>query len=473
MAKRLNDTVTTDSEVMKSRDILTIIWKLAWPSILLYLSITLAFFLTFKIVSPLGTEALAGISSGQRIYFLISSLIMGLGAGSTAMIAREWGRNNIEQASKYAKLSLLVGIIIGLFITLLFNEIAPEVSTFFRLEGANHAAATDYVRNLTHFAVFLTMFLLMGVIMRAISDAITPLIITAITNVILLILSFALTHGYWGLPQLGLRGAAIGTGVAYLIGTLVYIVIYYRSGFALNAKVKNFADRQLTRRLLKVATPGMLEQLLLQLSLIGFMWVLGRYSTAAFTAYGIGLSVFGVTLVCGIGFSVAGAALVGQQLGAGNKPLAIKYAHSTLHISLVFMIAAGVILFFLSSAIANFLSTDPEVIELTTTVLRLMALAQPLLAFDFAVGGALRGAGDTKFTLLTTIICYVFIRVLISYIFFKLNLSINWILSVLLFDYSFKALLLYWRLKSLAWVDILEKNEEKIPLNPDPLAHEP
>jgi len=294
-----------------------------------------------------------------------------------------------------------------------------------------------------------------------------------LTNVLLLGLSFALTHGYWGLPQLGLRGAAIGTGIAYLIGTLIYGVVYYRSGYTLNARVKSFTERQLTRRLLKVATPAMLEQLLLQLSLIGFMWVLGRYSTAAFTAYGIGLSVFGVTLVFGIGFSVAGAALVGQQLGAGNKPLAIKYANNTLHISLAFMVAAGILLFLLSSTIANFLSTDPEVIELTTTVLRLMALAQPLLAFDFAVGGALRGAGDTKFTLLTTIVCYVFIRLFIAYVFLKLDLSINWILSVLLFDYSIKAILLYWRLKSLAWVDILEKNEEKIPLNPDPLAHEP
>ncbi len=450
-----------------------IIWKLAWPSILLYLSITLAFFLTFKIVSPLGTEALAGITSGQRMYFLISSLIMGLGAGTTAMVAREWGRGDVAQASRYAKLSLLVGAIIGLFIAILFNEIAPQVSSFFRLKGANHAAATDYVRMLTHFSVFLALFLLMGVIMRAISDAITPLIITTITNVLLLGLSFALTHGYWGLPQLGLRGAAIGTGIAYLIGTLIYGVVYYRSGYTLNARVKSFTERQLTRRLLKVATPAMLEQLLLQLSLIGFMWVLGRYSTAAFTAYGIGLSVFGVTLVFGIGFSVAGAALVGQQLGAGNKPLAIKYANNTLHISLAFMVAAGILLFLLSSTIANFLSTDPEVIELTTTVLRLMALAQPLLAFDFAVGGALRGAGDTKFTLLTTIVCYVFIRLFIAYVFLKLDLSINWILSVLLFDYSIKAILLYWRLKSLAWVDILEKNEEKIPLNPDPLAHEP
>jgi len=117
-----------------------IIWKLAWPSILLYLSITLAFFLTFKIVSPLGTEALAGITSGQRMYFLISSLIMGLGAGTTAMVAREWGRGDVAQASRYAKLSLLVGAIIGLFIAILFNEIAPQVSSFFRLKGANHAA---------------------------------------------------------------------------------------------------------------------------------------------------------------------------------------------------------------------------------------------------------------------------------------------------------------------------------------------
>jgi len=358
-------------------------------------------------------------------------------------------------------------------IIILFNAFAPEVSTFFRLEGANHALATDYVRMLSHFGIFIALFLLMGVIMRAISDAITPLVVTAITNVLLLFLSMVLTHGYLGFPALGLRGTAIGTGCAFLIGTLLYLVICLRPKFALNARIKNYSDRQLARRLMKVATPGMLEQLLLQLSLIGFMWVLGRYSTEAFTAYGIGLSVFGVTLVFGIGFSVAGAALVGQQLGAGNKKLAKRYASKTLHISLVFMLAAGVLLFALSPSIANFLSNDPEVIELATFVLRIMAFAQPLLAFEFAIGGALRGAGDTRFTLLTTIICYVFIRVLIAYVFLKLGLSVYWIICVQLVDYSIKAILMYWRFRSGAWLNILEQNEEKITLNPDPLSHEP
>ncbi len=457
---------------VSSKEILWTIWKLAWPSVLLYLSITLAFFLSFKIVSPLGTEALAGISSGQRIYFLISSVVMGLGAGTTAMVAREWGRNDINQASAYTKLSLLVGILLGVFIALLFNEIAPQVSTFFKLSGPNHEAATDYVRTLSHFGVFLSFFLLSGVAMRAISDAVTPLVITMITNVLLLVFSMMLTHGYFGLPALGLRGSAIGTGLAYLIGTVMYLFVWYGKRYPLKANVKNYADRVKVRRLFKIATPGMLEQLLLQLSLIGFMWVVGRYSSTAFAAYGIGLSVFGVTLVFGIGFSVAGAALVGQQLGAGKKANAVAYAHHTLHISLVFMLLAGVVLFLLSGSIARFLSNDPELIELTTFVLRMMALAQPLLAFEFAIGGALRGAGDTRYTLMITVICYVGVRVVVSYVFLKLGLSIYWIYSVLLVDYSIKSILLYLRLRSGKWLDIMEHNESIIPA-PEPLTHDP
>jgi len=457
---------------VRSKEILWTIWRLAWPSVLLYLSITLAFFLSFKIVSPLGTEALAGISSGQRIYFLISSVVMGLGAGTTAMVAREWGRKNIEKASAYTKLSLIIGILLGLFIALLFNEIAPNVSTFFKLEGANHEAATDYVRTLSHFSIFLSFFLLSGVAMRAISDAITPLVITAITNVLLLILSYLLTHGLWGLPQLGLRGAAIGTGLAYLIGSFMFLFVWYSKRYPLNAKVKKYAEPTEIKRLMKVATPGMLEQLLLQLSLIGFMWVVGRYSSTAFAAYGIGLSVFGVTLVFGIGFSVAGAALVGQQLGAGKKANAVAYAHHTLHLSLVFMIAAGLLLYSMSGVIARFLSEDPELIGLTIFVLKMMALAQPLLAFEYAVGGALRGAGDTRYTLMTTVICYVGVRVLVSYIFLKLGLSIYWIYSVLLFDYSIKAMLLYWRLRSGSWLKILDDNEKLIP-TAEPMTHDP
>ena len=97
---------------------------------------------------------------------------------------------------------------------------------------------------------------------------------------------------------------------------------------------------------------------------------------------------------------------------------------------------------------------DPEVIELTVVFMYLIALAQPLMACEFTLGGALRGAGDTRFPLIATFCGIIFGRLIPALIFMWLEFSVYWIFSVMVLDYAIKASLLSYRYRSRKWLDI-------------------
>ena len=166
----------------------------------------------------------------------------------------------------------------------------------------------------------------------------------------------------------------------------------------------------------------------------------------------MGLSLLNVTMVIGIGFSIAGSALVGQYLGAGDQTNAINCGYRTMRLTMFYMTLCGTQVIYFARPLAELLGDDPEVIRLSVVFITILGLAQPLLAIDFALGGALRGAGDTRFPLLSTFCGFVGVRLVLAYLFTSLGLSVEWVFAALIGDYTVKASLLFWRFRSLRWL---------------------
>ena len=118
------------------------------------------------------------------------------------------------------------------------------------------------------------------------------------------------------------------------------------------------------------------------------------------------------------------------------------------------MISLSIILAWFAEDLARFMIDDPEVIHLTVIFMYMIAVAQPIMAFEFTLGGALRGAGDTRFPLVATFCGIIGGRLVPALVFLWLGLSVYWIFSVMLLDYSIKAILLTYRFRSRKWLNI-------------------
>jgi Na+-driven multidrug efflux pump len=122
--------------------------------------------------------------------------------------------------------------------------------------------------------------------------------------------------------------------------------------------------------------------------------------------------------------------------------------------SLAAMTFLSVLLAWFAEDLARFMIEDEEVVHLTVFFIYMIALAQPLMACEFTLGGALRGAGDTRFPLIATFFGIILGRLIPALTFMWLEFSVYWIFAVMILDYAIKAALLIHRFRSRKWLDI-------------------
>lgn len=441
------------------------ILALALPSISLLLIFTLVNLAVIKIVAGLGTDGIAAVTTGSRVFFIVYSAIMGLGAGATALIAYAWGGNNKAEAEIYLSLSLKLGLFISALFSLAFVIAVPYLCDLFNLQGQARIATIDYVRFSSLFNINIAIILIITTGLRAAGDGWMPFYLTAITNIIYLPLCAGLTYGWdgfaweiWGwklfsLPDMGIRGTAIGGGIAYLLGSILTWYLWRRQKLILGFSATKLKQQwPMLKRLWQVSYPAIAEQLIIQLALFSFLTIVATYSTEAFAAYGVGLGLLSITIVVGAGFGVAASALVGQELGAGKPEAAVSIGYRTLLWACLTMSFLGGLTIYFATPLASAMVDDPEVIRLTSVFLIMLGVSQPLMSVDMALGGALRGAGDTRFPLISTFCGFIVTRLATAFLFMQLGLSVEWIFGALIGDYIVKAGMIFWRFHSRVWV---------------------
>ena len=135
---------------------------------------------------------------------------------------------------------------------------------------------------------------------------------------------------------------------------------------------------------------------------------MAQYGTVAFAAYGIGMSLVSFTIVIGFGFGIATATLAGQQLGAGDRDAAARVVGRALGMAILIMATLSAVVAWAAEDLALFMIDDPEVTALTVAFIYFIAVGQPIMAIEFTLGGAFRGAGDTRFPLVATFCGIIF-----------------------------------------------------------------
>ena len=302
---------------------------------------------------------------------------------------------------------------------------------------------------------------MLGAALRAAGDTRTPLWIVAGTNVLNIVLLYSLVFGKFGMPTMGVSGAAIAAGVSFTVGAAVFLWLWYSGRLRVGVGGKGSLTRKRIRQLVHIGYPAGVEQFIFQGGFIAFLWLVGFYGTDAFAAYGIGVQILSLSFVVGFGFSVAGATLVGQQLGAGDPDGATRDGWRSALYAVCGMTLLSLLIVIEPEKIARFLIDDDKVVGLTVSFIYIMALAQPLMAIDFSIGGCLRGSGDTRFPLLCTMAGLLIVRVGLAAIFTWLSLPVVWVYGALLGDYLVKASLELWRFRTGKWRQIFSDAESK------------
>jgi|TARA_B110000444_G_scaffold261192_1_gene311701 putative MATE family efflux protein len=436
------------------------VWSLAWPTIITNLLFASSSIIAIKVVGGLGQDAVAATITGQRLSFILQAVLMGILSGTTALMARHWGAKEPEESSKYLARTIQLTLSFSIVFSFLLWFYAEPLIAFLGLKDNALVMSVIYLKYLAPFLPFLAIGLSITTGFRSIGDVKTPLIISLIMNVIGVSFMVVLTHGYLGFNNYGVYGAAIGNGISFICGAVLSMIVWRMN--LVKAKYSSLfvLDVKRIKKIFEVGFPSALEQVIFQLGINAFLIIVAQYGTTAYAAYGVGIQILAFSFVIGFGFSMAGASLVGQHMGAGDNIQAKRSAWSGMKLSIVFMTIFGAFIIFFAEPIVGFLINDADVIKLTVIFIWIMGSLQPLMAVEFSLGGALRGAGDTRSPLFITLTCLLFIRVLSALVLLYIGAGIEMIFATLIADYFVKAILFVKVFRSEKWMEALTIKED-------------
>jgi putative MATE family efflux protein len=431
------------------------IWELAWPAIANNVLHSLVGLVGIKIVGTLGASAVAAVTVGNRIFFVLQALLMAVTAGTTALVARSWGAGDRDEAERVNRASMWLCITVSFVLTVPAVVFADPLARFFRLDEETILLGATYIRWISLFNAGFAVQFVLSVALRAAGDTRTPLWIGALTNIANIVLLYALVFGRLGFPALGVAGAAIAGGAAFAIGSVVILWLWVRGYLLLGIGPPRCLERARVRRLVNIGYPAGIEQIVWQGGFIAFLWIVALYGTAPYAAYGIGVNILSFSFLIGWGFSIAASTLVGQHLGAGDPEGAARSGWRAARLSVISMVVFGVAIIAGAWPISRWMIDDPEVVRLTVVFIYVLGSLQPLMAMEFALTGSLRGAGDTRFPLLTVLSGLILVRCVLSGLFAWRGFSVEWIFYALIADYIVKATMLTLRFRGGRWKTVI------------------
>ena len=433
------------------------IWELAWPAILTNLFQSLTGIWSFRVIGhELGSEAVSAIGVGHRVFFLGQVVLMAVTAGTTALVARAWGAGRREEAERVTRTSLWLSIAIGLILTVPAIGFARPLIGLFPLQGETAELAAIFLRWMAAGTVFLGVNLVFGTALRAAGDTITPLWIGALTMIVNLVSLYAFVFGWFGITPMGIHGAAASGVVAFVFGALLSVGLWLRGRLVIGVGPRggDFAGERI-RQLVRIGLPAGAEQAFFQSGFLIFVVIVVAYGDAANSAYQIGVQILSVSFLIGFGFSIAASTLVGQHLGAEDPAGAVRSGWRAMWLSIAFMTVFGAAIVAFAEPLARFMIDDDEVVRLTVIFIWVLGAVQPLMAIEFTLGGALRGAGDTRFPLYTVLAGMVGVRLTTATAVWQLGGPIEWVYGSLIADYIVKAVMLTLRFRSGRWKTVL------------------
>ena len=347
-------------------------------------------------VAHLGADAVATVGLTESMLSLVFAVAMGLSLSTTAMVARRIGEKDPADAAVAAVQAIILGVAISLAIGVPCFLFAPRL---LRLMGATPeivSLGSNYARIALGGSGVVLMLFLNNAIFRGAGDAAIAMRLLWVSNIINLALDPCLIFGLGPFPRLGVTGAAVATLTGRSIG-LIYQ--FYR---LLRGTERIRILRQQVRvnlpvllRLARVSTTGILQFAIAHTSWIGLVRIVSTFGAAALAGYTIAIRVVIFVLLPSWGLSNAAATLVGQNLGAKQPERAEKSVWRTGIYNMLFLGIIGVFFVFFAEPIVRGFTSDPEVVRLGASCLRIISYGNIGYAYLMVTLQAFNGAGDT------------------------------------------------------------------------------
>lgn len=423
--------------------------ELAWPGILEQFVRASGQTVSLAIVGQLGAFATAAMGASGQFLFLLFPIWGALSTGTVALVSRRIGEGRIDAAADVVRQSLLLATVLGIVSGAGFVVFARPLLALIGAAPEVIDAAAPFLALVGGLNIFQTLSIIGVNALRAAGDARAPMWLSFGASALVIPLTYVLVFGL-GAGVMGAAYAQVGVAAAFLAVTAT-LMWRGRAGLRIAGGPWAFQPA-VARSLMSISLPSMAETLLFSIGLLALSGIVFRLGTDAFAAHQILSQVEAISFLPCVGFSAAAAALVGQSLGMHQPKRAMTVGWAAARMAALWTSVAGMLFVLLPGLWLGLFTSSTAVVAAGVGAMVIVGVAQPAQAVIFTIGGALRGAGDTRYTLAVTIVNWFLVRFPLALV---LGLVVGWglagVWAAVAIDYFVRAGLMGLRFRSGAW----------------------
>lgn len=403
-----------------------------------------------------GEDVLSGSSLAGQIQFVMTLFLFGITSGATVMTAQYWGKRDTRSIEKIMGIGMLAAVSAGLIFTIASQLFPVQLLSIYTNDANVIAEGVKYLRVVSFSYVLMAMTQVYLYIMRSIERVVIATIVYSSSLVINIGLNAFLIFGLFGLPKLGIVGAAIATLASRIVEFLIVVVYATKKNKDVKFRIGDVVhiDKVLFRDFLTYAAPVIVNELLWGLGSSTNTAIIGHMGSAAVAANSVAQMARQLAMVVCFGVSNATAIYLGKTIGEKKFELAKLYGKKFLQISIIVGAAGGVMILLAAPVINNFMTLSTNAQGYVKFMFFVMSYFTLCMSINTTlIVGVLRSGGDTKYGMLVDLGGMWGFSILLGAIAaFKFHASVELVYIILMSDEVVKIPMSVSRFKSNKWI---------------------
>lgn len=373
-------------------------------------------------ISSLGEASVASIGVANQYFFLFNMTLSGLTGGAGLFISQFFGKNDANNIKKVTGLNVLLGIILGLLFFIPAFIFPKYIIHFFSYDPEVVKLCIQYFSIIVFCYPLIAVSTVFSMGSRSVRNPKLGMICSAVALISNIILNYGLIFGNLGLPALGVRGAAIATVIARFIefSLLIGYVYIVKKNYILKFNIANLKsiDKQFINTFFEKSTPILLNDSGWAIGTVLYSVAYAKAGTSAIAASQIATSTGNFFIMTAVCVAIGASIMLGNELGADNKEVAIDYAKKFSKIVFVVGTLFGLILILNIPVLLKMFSVSDSLAPDIIKIFAIMGLLMGLKSFNtLLIIGILRSGGDTKYSLFLELGCMWLVSLPLTFIF--------------------------------------------------------
>ncbi|WP_284964095.1 MATE family efflux transporter, partial [Clostridioides difficile] len=364
----------------------------------------------------IGKEAMAAVSGANPIMFLLVAALMGVSLGFSILVSQFYGSGDLKKVKATIDTTYILLFIGSILISILGIVFGGPMLKLMNTPESVFAQSKLYLTIIFSGILFSAGYNSVSAILRGLGDSVTPLYFLIIATILNIVLDLT----FIVVLRMGVEGVALATIMAQAVSFIISIIYLNKRHEVLKFKIKGIVyDNKIFKDGLRLGLPSGVQQMLFSIGNMALQFLVNSYGTSAMAAFGAGLRIENFISLPIMNLGSAVSTFVAQNIGAGENERVKKGIRESIKMTLVLAVTViALILLFRENLIALF-NTDKDVIKIGSSYLFIIGPFFLFIGTSFVLSSAMKGAGDSMFALISSIVSLWLGRLPASYMLSK------------------------------------------------------